>query len=80
MINIGAVQNAVSECDEALQSNPRGIKLRRDATYHTRGAAKVGLGDHNGAIEDFNESIQLNPKEGTILSRPWIGKGSTWAA
>ncbi len=35
----------------------------RAATYHTRGAAKAGLGDYHGAIEDFDESIRLNPKK-----------------
>lgn len=62
-MNIGAVQDAVSECDKVLQSNPKETKLRRAATYHTRGIAKVGLSDYKGAIEDFNESIQLNPKK-----------------
>lgn len=65
--NTGAAQTlyqeAVSECDKALQSNAKGTKLRRAATYHTRGAAKAGLGDYNGAIEDFSECIQLNPKK-----------------
>ena len=56
-------QEAVSECDKALQSNPKGTKLRRAATYHTRGVAKAGLGDYNGAIEDFSECIRLNPKK-----------------
>ena len=56
-------QEAVSECDKGLQSNPRETKLRRAATYHTRGVAKAALGDHNNAIEDFDKSIQLNPKK-----------------
>ena len=68
--NTGAAQTlyqeSVSECDKALQSNPKGTKLRRAATYHTRGVAKVGLGDHNGAIEDFNESIRLNPRKALL--------------
>ena len=55
-------QEAVSDTDEALHLQPKGAKFR-SAFYHTRGAAKVGLGDHNGAIEDFNESIRLNPKK-----------------
>ncbi len=56
-------QEAVSECDKGLQSNPKGTKLRRAATYHTRGIAKVGLGDYSGAIEDFSECIRCNPKK-----------------
>lgn len=61
-------QEAVSDCEKALQSNPKGNKFRRAATYHTRGAAKASLGDYNGAIEDFNESIQLNPKKARYYS------------
>ena len=56
-------QEAVSECDKVLQSNPKGTKLRAAATYHTRGVAKAGLGDYNGAIEDFNACIRCNPKK-----------------
>ena len=55
-------QEAVSDTDEALHLQPKGAKFR-SAFYHTRGVAKVGLGDYNGAIEDFNESIRLNPKK-----------------
>lgn len=55
-------QEAVSDSDEALRLKPEGAKLR-SAFYHTRGAAKAGLDDYKGAIEDFNESIQLNPKK-----------------
>lgn len=62
-MNIGAMPDVVSECGKTLQSNPKETKLRRAATYHTRGIAKVGLSDYKGAIEDFNESIQLNPKK-----------------
>ncbi len=55
-------QEAVSDSDTALQLQTKG-DIFRSSIYHTRGAAKVGLGDHNGAIEDFNESILLNPKK-----------------
>ena len=63
--NTGAAQTlyqeAISECDKTLRSNPKVTKLRSAAIYHTRGAAKAALDDYNGAIEDFNESIQHNP-------------------
>lgn len=63
--NAAAAQNlyqeAISDADEALHLQPKSAKFQAD-TYHTRGAAKTGLGDYNGAIEDFNESIQLNSK------------------
>lgn len=55
-------QESVFDSDEALRLQPKGAKSR-SATYHTRGAAKACLGDYNGAIEDFNESVQLNPKK-----------------
>ncbi|MDE0634245.1 MAG: tetratricopeptide repeat-containing serine protease family protein [Candidatus Poribacteria bacterium] len=55
-------QAAISDADEALQLELKNAKYR-SAFYHTRGAAKAGLGDHNGAIEDFNESIRLRPKK-----------------
>ena len=55
-------QEAISDVNEALRLKPKGAKFR-SAFYHTRGAAKTALGDHNGAIEDFDASIQLNPKK-----------------
>lgn len=76
--NTGAAQTlyqeAVAECDKALQSNPKGPKLRRAAIYHTRGAAKAGLTDYNGSIEDFNEAIQLNPKKARYYSSRGLSK------
>ena len=55
-------QEAINDSDEALRWQPKGAEIRA-AIYHTRGAAKAGLGDHNGAIEDFNEAIRRNPKK-----------------
>ena len=64
--NAAAAQNlyqeAISDADEALHLQPKSAKVQSD-TYHTRGAAKTALDDHKAAIEDFNESIRLNPKE-----------------
>ena len=54
-------QEAVADADEALGLASKNPKFR-SATYHTRGVAKVGLGDPNGALEDLNEAIRLNPK------------------
>ena len=58
-------QEAISDTDTALQLVLKDDKLM-SATYHTRGAAKAGLGDHHGAIEDFDESIRLNPKKALL--------------
>ena len=55
-------QEAVSDSDEALRLQLKGAKYR-SSYIHTRGVAKAGLGDHNGAIEDFNVSIHLNSKK-----------------
>lgn len=64
--NAAAAQNlyqeAVSDANAALRLQLKSAKFQ-SATYHTRGAAKASLSDHNGAIEDFNASIQLNPKK-----------------
>lgn len=55
-------QAAISDGDEALHLEIKNDKFR-SATYHTRGAAKAGLGNHQEAIEDFNECLRLKPKE-----------------
>ncbi len=55
-------QEAVSDSNEVLRLKPKRAILRA-ATYHTRGVAKAGLGDYNGAIEDFSECIRRNPKK-----------------
>ncbi|RKU09952.1 hypothetical protein C6503_20310 [Candidatus Poribacteria bacterium] len=68
-------QEAVWDTDEALRLQQKGAKFR-SATYHTRGVAKVGLGDHSGAIEDFNESIRLNPKKALYYHDRGLAKGA----
>ena len=55
-------QEAVSDSEKSLQLELKNPKYR-SAYYHTRGAAKAALDDHDGAIEDFNESIRLRPKK-----------------
>ena len=55
-------QEAISDVNEALRLKPKG-KRYRSAFFHTRGVAKIGLSDYNGAIEDFSECIRLNPKK-----------------
>lgn len=55
-------QAAISDADEALQLELKKDKFR-SATYHTRGAAKAALSNHDEAIADFNEAIRLRPKK-----------------
>ncbi len=55
-------QEAISDGDSALQLESKDSKYK-SVIYHTRGAAQAALGDHEGAIEDFNESIRLRPKK-----------------
>ena len=55
-------QAAISDGNEALQLKLKSAKYR-SAFYHTCGAAKAALGDHNAAIEDYDESVRLNPKK-----------------
>ena len=66
-------QEAVFDSNEALRLKPKSAKSR-SATYHTRGVAKAGLGDHNGAIEDFDESIRLNPKKALLYHDRGLSK------
>ena len=66
-------QAAISDVNEALRLKPKG-KRDRSAFFHTRGAAKVGLGDYKGAIEDFNESIRLNPKKARLYHDRGLAK------
>lgn len=55
-------KETVSDMDEAFRLELKNVKLR-SATYHTRAVAKDAIGDHNGALQDFNESISLNPNK-----------------
>jgi len=42
---------------QAIRLNPK-----YSAAYYNRGNAKVGLEQHEAAIQDYNEAIHLNPK------------------
>ena len=55
-------QEAISDVNAALRLKPRGKRFRAGC-FHTRGAAKAGLGDHSTAIEDFNVCVRLRPKK-----------------
>lgn len=71
-------QEAISDADESLQLHTKDSKYKA-AYYHTRGTAKAGIGDHDGAIEDFTECIHLRPKKALYyhdrgLSKQTIGQ------
>lgn len=55
-------QKAIADVNEALRLQSTGDHFR-SAYYHTRGAAMAALDDHEIAIQDFDESIRLNPKK-----------------
>ena len=53
-------QSAVADSDIAIELATSDED--RSAAYHTRGAAKAALGDHDKAIADFDAAIRLNPE------------------
>ena len=55
-------KEATIDADTALQLQTK-ISKKMSRYFHTRGAARAGIGDHQEAIEDFNESICLKPKK-----------------
>ncbi|RKU28639.1 hypothetical protein C6497_07710 [Candidatus Poribacteria bacterium] len=66
-------KDAIVDADEALKLELIKEKLR-SAYYHTRGAARDSLGEYSKAIEDFNESIRLNPKKALLFQYRGITK------
>lgn len=59
---VNCYQDALDDIDAAFKLEPK-LPQVRSACFHTRGAAKAALGKHEAAIEDFNESIRINPKK-----------------
>ena len=66
-------KEAIANADKALQLELIKEKLR-SAYYHTRGAARDSLGEYSKAIEDFNESIRLNPKKALLYRDRGLAK------
>ena len=54
-------QSVISDSDAAIQSEME-CDACRTAIHHNRGTAKAALEDYDGAIEDYDMSIKLNPK------------------
>ena len=54
-------QEAIQDYTEVIEDvsrNPKSAYI-----YSKRGNAKLGIDDHNGAIEDYTEATELNPKD-----------------
>ncbi len=74
-------QEAISDADLALELTTKDSK-HKAACFHTRGAAKAGIGNHEGAIADFDECIRLRPKKALYyhdrgLSKEALGQQET---
>lgn len=54
-------QEIVSDSDNALGLNEE-CKVCRSAIHFTRGDAEAALENHDAAIEDYNNALELNPK------------------
>ena len=56
----------------------KAIELEPDISncYWKRGIARSRLGDHQGAILDFNEALKLDAKYGVVFFNRGVSKGS----
>jgi tetratricopeptide (TPR) repeat protein len=64
------------EPSQSHNSSTPDLKVAKD--YFDHGNAWVGKGEHDKAIEDFNEAIRLDPKVGaayTYRALAWLEKG-----
>ena len=66
-------KEAIVDADEALRLELKKEKYQY-AFFHTRAAAKSSIGGYNDAIEDFNESIRLNPKKALLYRDRGLAK------
>ena len=55
-------QNIISDSDAAIHQSEMECDACRTAIHHNRGTAKAALEDYDGAIEEYDMSIKLNPK------------------
>jgi len=58
----GAWGAAITAFDEAIRLDPRS-----ERAYTNRGAARLHLGDAQGAVEDFTQALELNPSQPDVL-------------
>jgi tetratricopeptide (TPR) repeat protein len=60
---------AVKCFDKVITADPKNPEISK--IYASRGLAKEGLGDHRGAIGDFDTAIKLDPK----MAGSYAGRG-----
>ena len=65
---------AIIDSDTAIKLDPD-----RPEPYHIRGVAKAAFGDAEGAIEDFDAAIQINPESAENLLRSCACERGSWA-
>ena len=59
-------KSTLPKMDEAIEINPKYI-----AAWNYRGSAKGKLGDHQGAIDDYNKAIEIDPS----VAATWNNRG-----
>ena len=62
-------ENVKYYCSEIIKINPDNANA-----YYNRGIARSDLGDHKGAIEDYNEAIKLNPNDAYAYNNRGIAR------
>jgi tetratricopeptide (TPR) repeat protein len=55
-IKLGELKEAIVDCTRALKHDQRCVKA-----FARRAASKSGLGDHAGALEDYQHALRLEP-------------------
>ncbi|HEY7647865.1 MAG TPA: tetratricopeptide repeat protein [Methylomirabilota bacterium] len=67
----GAWGAAVAAFDEAIQRDPLS-----ESAYANRGAARLHLGDAQGAVEDFTRALEMKPSDPAVL---FFNRGNAYA-
>ena len=59
---LGSYEKSILDYDRAIELN-----LEDGELYTNRGAVKLQIKDHRGAIGDFSQALHLNPADGKAL-------------
>lgn len=62
---------AIDDCNEAIQLEPNNPSSN---TYHTRAVINAALSKYENAIEDFDETIRINPIDAIALFERGLAK------